>query len=236
MQKSIIRGNLPRFKHMIPILPIRKIITTQVCTREDDLVVRAIEFNMLESPALVETLWDKPFFEAPKVGGVVHPHVDSVGEVLDEGEEEGGCAVEGGFTGSAEGIDQDGDVQGGIVGQGSGNCVDLPELLWILGGGHQFRFLFPDVERGEEDTVLCSEDLVAEGGVELLGRDEHVDIASLQLKARSKDIEFGGQCIDGRMEGLQAGRGSGGGQGGEGTRHGANERAMATPIGGLEGA
>jgi hypothetical protein len=110
MQKGIIRRNLPRFKHMIPILSIREIIATQVCTREDHLVVRAIEFDMLESPALVEALRDEPFFETPEVGRVVHPDVDSVGELLDEGDEEGGCAVVGGFTGSAEGIDEDGDL------------------------------------------------------------------------------------------------------------------------------
>jgi hypothetical protein len=145
MQKSIIRRNLPRFKNMISILPIRKIITTQVCSREDHLVVRAIEFDMLESPALVEALRDEPFFETPEVGRVVHPDVDSVGELLEEGEEEGGGAVVGGFTGPAEGIDEDGDLQSGIVGQGGGDCVDLRKLTWSGGwvGGTNSVSSFP---------------------------------------------------------------------------------------------
>jgi hypothetical protein len=46
-------------------------------------------------------------------------------------------------------------------------------------GGYQFGFLFSDVEGGEEDAVLCCEDLLTERGVELLGCDEHIDIASL---------------------------------------------------------
>lgn len=66
--------------------------------RQNDFIVHAIEFYMLQSPAFVKSLWYNAFLQAAEVRRVVQSYVDSVGVLLDEWEEERGRAVFRGFS------------------------------------------------------------------------------------------------------------------------------------------
>lgn len=60
---EIIR-QFPRFENMVSILAICEIIVRQIRARENDFVVCAVEFHVLESPAFVDAVGDVFFAKA----------------------------------------------------------------------------------------------------------------------------------------------------------------------------
>ena len=95
MERGVILCDMPRFKYMISILPIRKIITTQICPEirihkekvvpgENQVIVHAVEFDVLQSPPFIKPLWHNAFLYPSEVGCMIHPHINSIGKLFNE--------------------------------------------------------------------------------------------------------------------------------------------------------
>ena len=71
-------------KEVISILAVCKIVAREICTTEDDLVVKTVEFDVLETPAFVDAFGNEHFSETGQIGRMVHTHLNSPRKITDE--------------------------------------------------------------------------------------------------------------------------------------------------------
>ena len=75
---------------MVSILTVGKVVCTEVRATHDNLVINAIEFHMLQTPAFIDALGNKPLAKAGQIGCVKHANLDPGTELGDErGKERG---------------------------------------------------------------------------------------------------------------------------------------------------
>jgi hypothetical protein len=74
---------------MIAVLSIREIIGRQIGPRNDNLIINAIQFHVLETPTLIDSSWNVFLPETRKVGCVVHTHFYTVPKLRDKRSKQG---------------------------------------------------------------------------------------------------------------------------------------------------
>lgn len=76
---------------VVAVLPVGEVIGGEVRAGENDLVIEAVELDMLQSPALVDALGQQALPHARQVRRVVHADLNLVGELGRQRGEQGGA-------------------------------------------------------------------------------------------------------------------------------------------------
>ena len=152
---------------MIPVLPVSEIIRAQVRSGKDDFIIASIELYMLQTPALVDPLWDQPLFKSFQIWCMVHSHLDLVGKLLDEIGKHTCAAWFGAFSSTSERICKNANFElRSIGGECLSDCRD------------QFVLRLANIECREVYTLFGRQNLSFEGRVEVGGCRENLEFRS----------------------------------------------------------
>ena len=156
-------------EHVVPILAVRKVVGRQVCSgdslacpfprahtqhrphapRQDDLIIHPVQLHMLQAPALVDPPRDVPLAQARQVRRVVHADLDAAGtELGHQRRQQRRARGIRRLARAAERVRQDAQLQLRVARQGLAQRLD------------QLALGLADVQRREEDAVLCVADAV----------------------------------------------------------------------------
>lgn len=173
MERKIVVCQSSGFEDKVPILSVGEVVAGQVCAREENLVIKAVELHMLEPPAFVEPLGGPALADAVERRGVVEPELDSLGPKLcdQRGEQRRGARAVGRFAGAADGVGEHVHLEARAAAQGLSERVD------------EGCFGRADVERREEDAVGRVCDFVEEGVVKVGRGREDFDGVGGQVEA-----------------------------------------------------
>lgn len=167
---------------MVSILAVGEVVGGQICAGENDLVVDAVELDMLKAPAFVDALGDEPFAQTGQVGGVVHSNFHAVGERGEKRGKKRGTGWGWVLSCAPQGVCEDGYFELWGLSESIVDCGD--ELMLCLA----------NVEGGEVDSLLCLPDLLLQGLIEFFRSFQDLNLVRSDVNPGRDLVKLRGKC------------------------------------------
>lgn len=115
MNAGVVVGHPLGGEDVVAVLPVGEVVGGEVRAGENDLVVEAVELDVLQSPALVNALRQQALPHPRQVRRVVHANLNLVGELGRQRGEQGGARCLGRLASASQRIGKNGDSELGSV-------------------------------------------------------------------------------------------------------------------------